>query len=160
MGAWTVATGYEQARLVIFDADGTTVDAFAAIEQTFAAHGMDLGDLVRFQKRRKLFKYIGGFKEFPRNLRRQLGLRRREQLLQTLTEVYRQEARMFEELPQLLRQLTAAPGVRVGVVTRNITLEPLETLRQLFQRHDVPVDALDFLLHLPLNQEKTASFHG
>lgn len=155
-----MATGYEQARLVIFDADGTTVDAFAAIEQTFAAHGMDLGDLVRFQKRRKLFKYIGGFKEFPRNLRRQLGLRRREQLLQTLTEVYRQEARMFEALPQLLRQLTEAPGVRVGVVTRNITLEPLETLRQLFQRHDVPVDALDFLLHLPLNQEKTASFHG
>ena len=41
-------------RLVIFDADGTLIDAFHAIEQTFLSHGMAIGDLERFQKRRKL----------------------------------------------------------------------------------------------------------
>ena len=39
-------------RLVIFDADGTIIDAFRAIEQTFLQHGMAIGDLERFQKRR------------------------------------------------------------------------------------------------------------
>jgi phosphoglycolate phosphatase len=39
-------------RLVIFDADGTTIDAFHAIQLTFLRHGMDIGDLERFQKRR------------------------------------------------------------------------------------------------------------
>lgn len=35
-------------RLVIFDADGTLVDAFHAIEAAFTRHGMDIGDLERF----------------------------------------------------------------------------------------------------------------
>ena len=42
---------------MVFDADGTTVDAFHAIELAFLRHGMAIGDLERFQKRRKLFKY-------------------------------------------------------------------------------------------------------
>ncbi len=73
--------------LVIFDADGTTVDAFHAIEETFLRHGMDIGDLDRFQKRRKLIKYLGGLREFPTNLRRQFGKQSRKQLLSTLNEV-------------------------------------------------------------------------
>ena len=56
-------------RLVIFDADGTIIDAFHAIEQTFLTHGMAIGDLERFQKRRKLLKYLGGLREFPTNIR-------------------------------------------------------------------------------------------
>lgn len=46
-------------RLVILDADGTTVDAFSAIDRTFARHDMDIGPLARFQKRRNVFKYLG-----------------------------------------------------------------------------------------------------
>ena len=47
-------------RLVIFNADGTTIDAFHAIELAFLQHGMDIGDIDRFQKRRKLFKFLAG----------------------------------------------------------------------------------------------------
>ena len=47
---------YSRERLIILDADGTTIDAFSAIDATFGAHGMDIGDLKRFQKRRNLFK--------------------------------------------------------------------------------------------------------
>ena len=56
--------------LVILDADGTTIDAFRAIEKAFAHHGLDIGPLARFQKRRNMFKYLGGIKEMPTNLRR------------------------------------------------------------------------------------------
>src|SRR5690606_41486917 len=79
-------------QLVIFDADGTTVDAFHAIEQSFLRHGMAIGDHARFQKRRKLFKYLGGLREFPTNLRRQFGKQSRSRLLATLTDFYRDEA--------------------------------------------------------------------
>jgi len=40
-------------RLIIVDADGTVIDAFCAIGTAFARHGMNLGDLERFQKRRR-----------------------------------------------------------------------------------------------------------
>jgi phosphoglycolate phosphatase len=147
-------------RLVILDADGTTVDAFSAIERTFALHGMDIGDLERFQKRRHLFKYLGGLKEFPANLKRQLGKPRRRQLIATLTEVYRQEARLFPGIAELVTTLIEAPGIRVGLVTRNITHEPAETLRLLFLRHGIDTGALDFLVTVPLSDAKTAHFRA
>jgi len=78
---------YSKDKLLIIDADGTTIDAFSAIERTFAAHNMKIGDLERFQKRRHIFKYLGGLKEFPNNLSRQIGKQKRSKLVRTLTEV-------------------------------------------------------------------------
>lgn len=130
-------------RLVIFDADGTTIDAFHAIQLTFLRHGMDIGDLERFQKRRKLFKYLGGLREFPTNLRRQFGKQSRKQLLATLTDVYRQEARLYPGIDSLLRTLLAVPDIRVGFVTRNVTIEPEKTLKCLFQRHGIDTGKFD-----------------
>lgn len=149
---------YSQDRLVILDADGTTIDAFRAIEKTFAHHGMDIGPLARFQKRRNIFKYLGGFKEIPQNLRRQIGWQKRTRLVATLTEVYREEARMFDGIEQLIHALAEAPDVKVGVVTRNITNEPLDTLKRLFERHGISSDTLDFLVHLPLSEHKLGYF--
>jgi phosphoglycolate phosphatase len=143
-------------RLVIFDADGTTIDAFHAIEETFLRHGMAIGDLDRFQKRRKLFKYLGGLREFPTNLRRQFGTQSRKELLTTLTEVYRDEAVLYPGIAALLRTLLDAPGVRVGLLTRNVTIEPEETLRRLFLRHDIDLRDFDYVACLPLNEDKTA----
>jgi len=149
---------YSRDRLIIMDADGTTIDAFGAIESTFAAHRMDIGDLERFQKRRHLFKYLGGLKEFPTNLKQQIGKQKRAKLIATLTEVYREEARLYPGIDLLFQRLIAAPGLRVGVITRNITYEPLQTLGRLFQRHGIEVKELDFLLHVPLKQEKVEQF--
>jgi phosphoglycolate phosphatase len=143
-------------RLVIFDADGTTVDAFHAIEATFLRHGMAIGDLDRFQKRRKLFKYLGGLREFPTNLRRQFGQQSRKQLLGTLTEVYRSEAVLYPGIATLLQTLLAAQDVRVGLLTRNVTVEPEETLKQLFRRHDIDLGDFDYVACIPLGDDKTA----
>lgn len=145
-------------QLVIFDADGTTIDSFAVIGKAFAEHAMDLGDLARFQKRHKLFKYLGGLKEFPLNLRQQLSKQKRRELMNSLTEIYRAEAKLFPGMADLLRSLIAAPGVRVGLVTRNITEDPASTLRCVLARHDIDIRALDYWAHVPLGEAKTASF--
>lgn len=147
-------------KLLILDADGTTIDAFAAIETAFARHGLVIGDETRFQKRHNMLKYLGGLKEFPSILRSNLRKNSRVKLVDTLTEVYRQEASLYEGIPGLVRELVAAPGVVVGMVTRNVTNEPLETLRQLFLRHGIDIGELDFLVHVPLGEKKTAQFRA
>jgi phosphoglycolate phosphatase len=145
-------------RLIVIDADGTVIDAFSAIEKAFAHHGMAIGDLERFQKRRNLFKYLGGIKEFPRNLAKQFGKRIRKDLLSTLTEVYRQEAQLYPGMAKLICDLLDTHGVRVGMVTRNVTYEPELTLAHLFARHDLEIGRLDFLHYVPLREEKTPYF--
>jgi phosphoglycolate phosphatase len=142
-------------RLVIFDADGTTIDAFHAVELAFLRHGMTIGDLERFQKRRKLFKYLGGLREFPTNLRHQFGKQSRKQLRETLTEVYRHEACLYPGIAALLRTLLAAPDVRVGLVTRNVTIEPEATLNCLFKRYGIDTAEFDYLACIPLRGDKT-----
>ncbi|RJG02950.1 HAD family hydrolase [Noviherbaspirillum sedimenti] len=147
-------------RLLILDADGTTIDAFKAIEEAFDRHGLTLGDEASFQKRHNLFKYLGGLKEFPSVLKKNIRKKNRMEIIDTLTGVYRTEARLYPGIAELIRALVAAPDVVVGLVTRNITNEPLETLRQLFVRHDLDIDALDFLVHIPLKEKKTAQFRA
>lgn len=147
-------------RLLILDADGTTIDAFSAIETAFARHGLVIGDEARFQKRHNLLKYLGGLKEFPSIIRKNLRKNSRSRLVESLTSVYREEALLYDGIPELIRELIAAPDIVVGMVTRNITNEPLETLRQLFLRHDIDINELDFLVHIPLSEKKTAQFRA
>ena len=147
-------------RLMILDADGTTVDAFGAINQTFATHNMDIGDVERFQNRRHIFKYLGGLRELPKNLRHQLKGRKRTALIATLTEIYREQAVLYEGAGEWINLLLAAPDIRVGVITRNITNHPEATLQQLYRRNGVDVAAFDFFIHLPLREEKLPAFRA
>ncbi|MGS0743570.1 HAD family hydrolase [Glaciimonas sp. GG7] len=151
---------YNDKRFIILDADGTTIDAFSAIDKTFARHGMGIGDEESFQKRRHIFKYLGGLKDFPANIKKQIGKQSRKQIIATLTEVYREEAMLYPTIASLIQTLIAAPDVIVGLVTRNITNEPEETLRQLFRRHDIDLGALDFFVHIPVRQEKAVQFRA
>jgi phosphoglycolate phosphatase len=147
-------------RLIILDADGTTIDAFNAIGKAFSLHGMALGDQERFQRRRHLFKYLGGLKEFLANIKKQISKQKRKQLIATLTAVYREEAQLYPGMAAMIQTLIDAPNIVVGLVTRNVTNDPLETLRQLFRRHQIDIDAMDFIVHLPLKEEKTAYFQA
>ncbi|MEJ2591106.1 MAG: HAD hydrolase-like protein [Candidatus Thiodiazotropha sp.] len=151
---------YSPDRMIILDADGTTVDAFSAINRTFAAHDMDIGDIERFQNRRHIFKYLGGIRELPKNLRKQLKGRRRSAVIDTLTQIYREEAGLYEGVADTINRLLQVPDIRVGVISRNITNEPEQTLRQLYRRNGVEVDAMDFFVTLPLREEKTPAFRA
>ena len=145
-------------RLIIFDADGTTIDAFGAIDKTFSRHGMDIGGLENFQKRRRLFKYLGGIREFPVNLKKQFGSQSRKKLLATLTEVYRNDADLYPGIAALFSDLIAAPDIRVGLVTRNITNDAEQTLRALFARSGVDLNALDFVHRIAVRDDKASQF--
>ena len=113
---------FSHERLVILDADGTTIDAFKAIEKTFAHHGMDIGPLERFQKRRNLFKYLGGVKEMPKNLRQQLGRRQRSQIIATLTHPF-MVSYGFEDFDRL--------HLKHGIPKENIARSPDELDRRV-----------------------------
>jgi phosphoglycolate phosphatase len=145
-------------RLIILDADGTTIDAYSAIEKAFSQHGMALGDEASFQKRHHLFKYLGGIKQFPVNLKKNIRKKNRKQIVSTLTEVYRTQAQLYPGIAELIQSLISAPDIVLGLVTRNITIEPLETLHQLFLRHGIDTGDLDFFVHVPLSEEKTTQF--
>lgn len=147
-------------RLVIFDADGTLIDAFPVVAQAFAHHGMDIGTLERFQRRRKLLKYAGGLREFPRNLRQHFNKANRRQFQQTLTELYREEARLFPGLIDVLQKLIAQPHVMVGIVSRNVTTEPAETLAIVLRRHGIDCQELDFLHCVRLGERKVSQFRA
>ena len=149
---------FSRERLIILDADGTTIDAFGAITKAFAQHGMDIGDLTRFQKRRHLFKYLGGLKEFPRNLQRHMRASKRAAVIATLTEIYREEAELYPGIRQLIERLVQEPMLRVGIVTRNITFDADETIRALLRRNGLDPDSLDFFRHIPLKEDKTPHF--
>ena len=49
--------------------------------------------------------------------------------------------------------------MRLGLLTRNVTIESAETLRHLFRRHDIDLDAFDHLACLSLREDKTPHFH-
>ena len=149
---------YSNKKLVILDADGTLVDAFSAIASTFEMHDMNLGDLQRFQKRHNLLKYLGGVKEFPRNLKRQLKKIDRKKLIETLTMVYREEAQLYPGMAEMIKELMETEDIIVGIVTRNITLDPNLTISSLLQREGIEMSQIDFLEHIPLKQKKTQTF--
>ena len=49
-------------------------------------------------------------------------------------------------------------GIRVGLVIRNISNEPMLTIRKVLSRHDIDLDAFNFAVHVPLEEEKTSAF--
>jgi len=147
-----------QDRLIIFDADGTVIDAYRVIALALQRIGMNLGDLSRFQARHGLFKYMGGLREFPRNLALHIGKYGRNALLTNLTEVYREEAQFYPGVASLLQQLLDQPDIRVGMVTRNVSFEPAVTLARIFARHGLDIQQLDFVNNIPLDHDKATSF--
>ncbi|MGZ3238657.1 MAG: HAD family hydrolase [Burkholderiaceae bacterium] len=145
-------------RLIIFDADGTIIDAFSAIDEAFSQNGMAIGELENFQKRRNLFKYLGELKEVPFNLKKQLGKKSRKKILSSLTEVYRENALLYPGFAELIKTMIAMPDIRVGLVTRNVTNEPVITIGKLLLRHGIDINDLDYMTHVPLGKDKSSFF--
>lgn len=80
--------------------------------------------------------------------------------MHTLTETYRREANFFPGMASLLQALIRTPDIRVGLVSRNVTIEPDETVRLVLKRHNIDPSQLDFLQCIPLGEEKTPTFRA
>ena len=80
--------------------------------------------------------------------------------ISTLTGIYREQVNLYEGVGDLINRLLQAPDIRVGIISRNITNEPEETLQRLYRRNGVEIDALDFLITLPLKEDKTPAFRA
>lgn len=81
-------------------------------------------------------------------------------MLATLTDYYRHEASLYPGIAPLLQTLIAVPSIRVGLVTRNVTVDPEQTLRSLFARHGIDLEAFDYLACIPLGKDKTLPFRA
>jgi len=61
---------------------------------------------------------------------------------------------LYPGIDSLLRTLLAVPDIRVGFVTRNVTIEPEKTLKCLFQRHGIDTGKFDYFACIPLKENK------
>jgi phosphoglycolate phosphatase len=58
----------------------------------------------------------------------------------------------------LLQDLINTPDIRVGIVSRNVTIEPEQTLAIVLRRHGIDSDQLDFIKCIPLGDGKAPQF--
>lgn len=60
----------------------------------------------------------------------------------------------------MLQTLIERADIRVGIVSRNVTIEPEVTLATVLVRHDIDAGRLDFIRCIPLGDEKLPQFRA
>lgn len=145
--------------LVVLDFDGFLINSYKLLKITFEHFGLDVGDEERFRHRRKFLKYIGGGKEFIKNLAN-YALPKKKKIRQVLTEVYQENGRIFPEFVPLVNELIEHPRIHVGIISRNFTLNPGVTIRTVLRNSNVAEEQLDFLIPVAAGVKKNAVLEG
>ena len=140
-------------KLLVFDFDGLLIDSYSLLKEVFATYGLDLGDENRFKNRRKFLKYVGGGKEFLANLAI-FSLPNKKTLRADLTEVYREEGKIFEVFVDHLNTLIQSPTCHVGILSRNFTYESGVTIRKVLENSGVEEKDLDFVVPVSAGTNK------
>lgn len=139
--------------LVVLDFDGFLVNSYALLRDTFEHFGLDIGDETRFRNRRKFMKYLGGGREFMRNLVK-YSLPKKKKIRVQLTEVYASHGTVYAAFIPLLNRLIESPRFHVGIISRNYTLTPGKTIRKVLQNSKVNEADLDFVIPVPVGVKK------
>ena len=142
-------------RLVVLDFDGFLINSYRLLQITFEHFGLDVGDEERFRHRRKFLKYLGGGKEFLRNLV-YYSLPRKKNFRRLLTDIYQERGYLYPEFVPLLNSLIAAPDLHVGVISRNYTCNPGLTIRAVLRNSGVDEKDLDFVIPVGVGVKKHA----
>lgn len=145
--------------LVVLDFDGFLINSYELLKHTFSQFGLDVGDEDRFKHRRKFLKYLGGGKEFLGNLV-SYTLPKKKKVRQALTELYMEEGVIYREFNSLLNDMIADPKIHIGIVSRNFTLTPGVTIRQVLINSGVDEANLDFVIPIPVGVKKHAILEG
>ncbi len=139
--------------LVVLDFDGLLINSYELLRTSFAAFDLDVGDEDRFRNRRKFLKYVGGGKELLKNLST-IALPKTKHIRAALTANYRESGRVFEAFVPLLNGLIASPAVHVGIVSRNYTRSPGQTIREVLRNSGIHESDLDFVIPIPVGVKK------
>jgi len=139
--------------LLVLDFDGFLINSYSLLKATFEEFGLDIGDESRFKNRRKFMKYLGGGREFLRNLVK-YSLPKKKKIRQQLTEQYVEHGIIYSEFVPLLNRLITSPAVHIGIISRNYTLTPGETIRAVLKNSDVDEADLDFVIPIPTGVKK------
>jgi len=145
--------------LVVLDFDGLLINSYALLRDTMASFGLDVGDEQRFRNRRKFLKYLGGGKELLNNLVG-MSLPKTRKLRARLTDCYRERGFIYPEFIDVINQMIAEPGIHCGIVSRNFTLRPGPTIRQVLARSGVDDKGLDFVVPVPIGASKVDVLDG
>ena len=139
--------------LVVLDFDGLLINSYELLNITFSQFGLDVGDKGRFQNRRKFLKYIGGGKELIGNLVN-LSLPKKKLIREKLTETYCKVGQIYPEFTDLINDMTDNPGIHVGIVSRNFTHHPGNTIRHVLRNSKINETALDFVIPISVGAKK------
>jgi len=145
--------------LVVLDFDGLLINSYKLLKITFMHCGLDIGDEDRFQNRRKFLKYVGGGKELIGNLVK-LSLPKKKLIREQLTETYWNEGEIYPEFTTLINDMIDSPDVHVGIVSRNFTLHPGKTIRQVLRNSKVNEGAIDFIIPISTGVKKGNVLEG
>ena len=145
--------------LIVLDFDGLLVNSYRLLQGAFENFGLDIGDEYRFRHRRKFLKYIGGGKEFLGNLVH-YTLPKKKKIREILTDVYQEEGRIYPEFGPLMNYLIDNPRMHVGIISRNFTLNPGITIRNVLKNSNLEEQHLDFVIPLDIGVKKAAVLEG
>lgn len=155
----SVATPGQKHILTVLDFDGFLIDSYSVMKKTFIDFGLDLGDVERFQHRRKFLKYLGGGKEFLGNLV-SYTLPKKQKIRKKLTEKYMEEGKIFPEFTDLLNRMIENPACHIGIISRNFTHNPGLTIRKVLRNSNVNESDLDFVIPIPVGVKKHEVLEG
>lgn len=139
--------------LIVFDFDGLLINSYKLLKITFNHFGLDVGDEDRFKNRRKFLKYVGGGKELIGNLVN-LSLPSKKLIREKLTKTYCENGKIHPEFTLLINDLIDNPNIHVGIVSRNFTHHPGNTIRQVLRNSKINEAALDFLIPISAGVKK------
>lgn len=145
--------------LAVLDFDGFLVNSYRLLQTTFQHFGLNIGDEERFKHRRKFLKYLGGGKEFIRNFVR-ISLPKEKKIREYLTQVYCEEGRVYRQFVPVINQMIKSSRVHVGIISRNFTLAPGNTIRTVLKNSEIDEQHLDFVIPLPVGGKKTDVLEG
>ena len=145
--------------LVVLDFDGLLINSYDLLKKTFNHFGLDVGDEERFQNRKKFLKYIGGGKELVNNLVN-LSLPKKKLIRKQLTETYCNEGVIYPEFTSIINDMIDSPDIHVGIVSRNFTHHPGNTIRQVLQNSKITETAIDFIIPISVGVKKINVLEG
>ena len=142
-------------RLVVLDFDGFLINSYRLLQITFEQFGLNVGDEERFKHRRKFLKYLGGGREFLRNMVH-YSLPKKRKVRRVLTDIYQERGYIYPEFVPLLNRMIAVPDLHTGIISRNFTHNPGLTIRTVLRNSGVDEKELDFVVPLDAGVKKHA----